>query len=594
MKLTRTGRLALAAAGAVAVAVPTATAATSAPVVTSASVSSATSADPDAGVLAAHLLDQQITWEKCNFDAELMAVPGVACGNLTVPRDWHNPTDGHTITLRISKTETAGADRQGIALVNPGGPSASGLMWGAAMAVRTPELAEHYDFYGFDPRGVQRSGGFLCSYVPTPGATEAEDLEARVNGCLDNPLTPFINTEQTAYDMDFIRAYFGEEKLSYMGFSYGTWLGKWYETLFPSHVHRFLLDSATDLTRKSLEATWDLQPPSRDRQFQERLLPFIARNNEAFGLPEADPIQLRRYWEQADGNRSDFGQLLTAYFILPGFYNNDNYPTAAAAAAIILREGVARTPLPTGLSPAESRTRLAAVVDEIEAMGTLSAAQRSTLRTMEANAFADLDQQIAVDQAAAAGTAVKYDMTFEMIRCQDGQWTQSAGHWKAWVDDLLRKAPWIGVFMSAPACQYWPASTEMPQVLGNEFPDTLILQSELDAATAYEGGRRSAQLLPNTSLISVDNEGTHGLYPYGTTCVDDAVNAYFLDGVLPPKFTACQGKPLPAETETFEVAGTLGANQKIRIKMVTPDVREANRIYRERLAELLVTAENGL
>lgn len=72
--------------------------------------------------------------------------------------------------------------------------------------------------------------------------------------------------------------------------------------------------------------------------------------------------------------------------------------------------------------------------------------------------------------------------------------------------------------METPACAWWPSVTEMPGKLSpKDAPTTLILQNELDAATPYEAGLRSAQQLPNTSLISVDNEGTHGVWPYGTT-----------------------------------------------------------------------------
>ena len=78
----------------------------------------------DAGVLGAHLLDQELNWEDCDFGSESLnerfgAIPGTACADVTVPRDWHDPTDGNTITLRVSKTETSKGNpsRQGIALV---------------------------------------------------------------------------------------------------------------------------------------------------------------------------------------------------------------------------------------------------------------------------------------------------------------------------------------------------------------------------------------------------------------------------------------------------------------------------------------------
>lgn len=571
-------------AGVAAIAVPAAAS-------SAAAAPSAKPADPDAGVLAAHLLDQEIGWTDCGFPAPYGEVPGLACADITVPRDWHNATDGNTITVRISKTETAGPKRQGIALVNPGGPGSGGLIWGAGMAVRAPELADEFDFIGFDPRGVGASTPLVCEYTPNPDATPAEDTRDQVNGCLENPLTEFINTEQTVYDMDFIRALLGEEKLSYIGYSYGTWLGKWYETEFPKRSHRFLLDSSTDLTRKSLQQTWDLQPRSRDRQFQEHLLPYIDRNSALVGAPDGDALELRRYWELAGGNRSFFGPLLMQYFILPAMYDNSAYPAIAALLAPILIEGYNKD---NGIVPeetpeltlGEAAAEVKRLVDSAVRSGNLSAEEVQRLRSMERLALADVAEQVEIRSAAAEGESVEYDFVFQAIRCQDGQWNQSESYWQSWLEDLRKKAPWIAPYSGAPACRFWTAPTEMPKVKGNSLVPTLILQSELDAATPYEGGLKSAQNLKNSALISIDNEGSHGLFPYGTECVDNAVLDYFLDGTLPNRrFTTCGAVPLPEETEVFESGGTLGKHGKIKLRMITDDVREANKLFHRLMAE---------
>lgn len=111
--------------------------------------------------------------------------------------------------------------------------------------------------------------------------------------------------------------------------------------------------------------------------------------------------------------------------------------------------------------------------------------------------------------------------------------------------------------MTAPACAHVDAPNAYAQAPGQDRAPTLMIQSELDAATPYEAGRRSAQLLKNTAPISVDNEGSRGLFPYGTTCVDDLVYDYFVNGTLPAATTACQAKPLPMDGGvTYEVAPT--------------------------------------
>lgn len=515
---------------------------------------------PDAAVLAAHLLGQGISWEDCAWPEEYLPLfgdnPG-ECGTVTVPRDWHHPTDGNTIQVRISRAVTSDpATSQGIIMTNPGGPGGSGLPMAPLMAVLTPTVAAEFDYWGMDPRGVGESTRYSCSADAQP-----QTWQEAVEGCLDEELTPYITTEQTAYDMDFIRALAGEEKLNYYGGSYGTWLGSWYQRVFPTHSDRFVLDSATDLTRKSLQETWDLQPRSRDRQFQDAMLPYLARNAELFGASSDDPQQLRRDWEAVGGTRSLLGQLLAGMVILPAMYQTALYPEAVAVIAEYIAMGGEE-----GLEGMDPEAGMRALVERAAANPALDASQQGHLRRL-AEEYED---------------GLSDYMVFEAIRCQDGPWNSSQGYWNAWLRDLNRKAPFIGPMMETPACAWWPNVTEMPGKLsGKDAPGTLILQAELDAATPYEGGLRSAQQLANTSLISIDNEGTHGLWPYGTTCVDDPVDHYFLTGQLPQKYTVCQAKPLPLEDQTYEVAGELGPKGTIKLKMRTEEVKEANKMLRD-------------
>lgn len=540
----------------------------------------------DTGELAGDLLSQDLAWETCEFPsvsaataARLQNVKGLSCADVTVPRDWHNPGDGNTITVRISKTNTADPGRsQGIALVNPGGPGGNGLPWGAAMAERSPELAEEFNFVGFDPRGVGLSTPLECEYTPVAGADEWEDAGAQVEGCLDNPLTPFITTEQTVYDMDFIRALMGEDHLSYVGFSYGTWLGNWYQSVFPERSHRFLLDSATDLTRKSLQETWDLQPRSRDRQFQDMLLPYIARNNASYGLGE-DPMVIREKWESAGGTRTLLGGLVASE-IIPAMYTTSGYPGAAALVKAYIEYDPDDAPDAAALSAQLEqllKTSQGVAVDDVEA--------RMAYDTLVSGLRETVAEKVQVERAAEQGTSVSFSGTFEAIRCQDGQWNQSRGFWDAWLKDLNRKQPFIGPLMSAPLCAHWPAVTEKPKPKQKSHPDTMIVQSEFDAATPYEAGERSAKVQPNTSLITVANEGSHGLYPYGTTCVDDAVEAYMLRGTMPANFV-CGALPLPGESVAYEVGGDLHEAQgTVKIKMRTDSVKEAERLVRQMMRE---------
>ncbi|RZS36980.1 alpha/beta hydrolase family protein [Herbihabitans rhizosphaerae] len=546
--------------------------------------------EPDTAALAGALTTQKINWETCVFPGvapekakELLSVKGVACATVQVPRDWHNPGDGNTIGIRVSKTGTAapGATRQGIALVNPGGPGGSGLPWGAAMALRTPVLATQYDFVGFDPRGVGLSTPLTCEYtVPDSGGQDAIN-RAKVAGCLANPLTKFITTEQTAYDMDFIRVLLGEKKTSYIGYSYGTWLGTWYAATFPGKTHRFLLDSSTDASQSTLERTWDLQPRSRDRQFQEALLPYMARNGATYKAG-TDPLEIRRAFEKAGGTREFAGMLMTAWFVIPAMYDTAQYPVAASAVASIVNPDTE-----TGSDTNGDAQKVEQLVAKILALPHLTAENRAFVAKAKANALKAIAKKTSVDvKKSTKGVAEteKWDATFEAIRCQDGQWNQNPHYWKYWLADLTINAPFIAPFMDTPLCAYWPTVNSMPKPDKKTFPKVLIAQSELDAATPYEGALATAKGLPGAKMISVDNEGSHGLFPYNTDCVDDPIIAFFQVGVTPKqKFTGCQGMPLPNETATHEVGGHLGHDGKIKIKMITDEVRKANEIVKDLL-----------
>jgi hypothetical protein len=162
---------------------------------------------------------------------------------------------------------------------------------------------------------------------------------------------------------------------------------------------------------------------------------------------------------------------------------------------------------------------------------------------------------------------------------------QSVGYWHAFADRLTREAPLVAPYMQdPPACAYWPTSNAMPAPSQKAFPKVLILQSELDVATAYEGALAAARHLPGARMISVDNEGSHGVFPYYTSCVDDRVYAYLLEGQQPvEQFTACQAVPLPGEDAVYEVGGSLQPKATVLTQLVSDDMRAANKMLKRML-----------
>ena len=215
------------------------------------------------GPAAASTSAARIAWGTCS-DAGLRSAHA-QCGRLQVPLDYSNPA-GARITLAVSRVRHSvpSAQYQGVMLVNPGGPGASGLGRATLGRVVPNNAAASYDWIGFDPRGVGSSTPSLSclpnyfhgdrpAYVPTTDALRRTWLArsaAYAAACEGGAaaLLPHMTTIDSAHDMDSIRAALGARTINYYGFSYGTYLGQVYTTLFPSRVRRMVLDSNVDPT----------------------------------------------------------------------------------------------------------------------------------------------------------------------------------------------------------------------------------------------------------------------------------------------------------------------------------------------------------
>jgi pimeloyl-ACP methyl ester carboxylesterase len=231
--------------------------------VESASPEPSASADPATAQLA-RFYDQKLDWKPCRGHFR--------CARARVPLDYAKPA-GRAISIALIKQPAQDQEhRIGSLLINPGGPGASGVEYVAAAAPTFgSSLRRSFDLVGFDPRGVGQSTPLTCldtqqldrvlSSDPDPdSAKETKQTDALVTGfgkgCErhDAGLTAHVSSEEAARDMDVIRAAVGDSKLSYFGFSYGTYLGATYAGLFPHRVGRMVLDGALDPSLTSTQA----------------------------------------------------------------------------------------------------------------------------------------------------------------------------------------------------------------------------------------------------------------------------------------------------------------------------------------------------
>lgn len=199
--------------------------------------------------------EASVVWTSCS--------DGFQCGSVTVPLDYANP-EGDTIKIAlIRKKATDPSKRIGSILLNPGGPGASGIDFLRMSASGFSHLNERFDLVSFDPRGIGASSPVRCLTGSQEDAFNALDsvlddpvekaagIQADkdfVSGCqaMSAKMLPFVDTPSVARDMDRIDAALGDRKLTYLGFSYGTYLGEWYAHLFPTHIRALALDGVLD------------------------------------------------------------------------------------------------------------------------------------------------------------------------------------------------------------------------------------------------------------------------------------------------------------------------------------------------------------
>lgn len=466
---------------------------------------------------------QSVDWGRCEFEIETNgAEDDLRCAAVEVPLDYDDPS-GETTTVVMSRLPAEGQAR-GSLLINPGGPGASGVDATAfAEHTVTDEVRRVYDVVGFDPRGVGRSAGIEClddaeldawraEPMFDPGSEPADEIreEYRRLGaqCVQNSgdLVAEMDTASAARDMDVLRAVLGDERTTYLGFSYGTHLGAVYADLFPERVGRLVLDGGVDPTLSDQEATAD----------------------QAVGFEEN-----LRHWVQVcqaeirgcvvGGSSTDAATARIQELIASVEEGTVTAGDGRRVTATNVVEGIL-TPLYTTTSYPQLNEALGAAFD-----GDFS----PLLALSDATHGRDAEGRYANNTT----------MAFTAVSCLDrsaGTVTeeQMARH----QEQLEQAAPTFGPYLGYgdAACQGWPvepAAAPAPVDAAGAGP-ILVVGTTHDPATPYHWSEALAEQLESARLLSYDSYG-HTAYASGDECVQDAVDAYLLEGELPEEGTTC-------------------------------------------------------
>jgi pimeloyl-ACP methyl ester carboxylesterase len=453
-----------------------------------------------------------LRWTACPAEGT-----GIECAKLSVPLNYADPA-GRKIQLALDMVPaTAPArDQQGVLLVNPGGPGGDGLPLAAQVAQGLrPSVAAQYDIVGFDPRGVGSSvpeltcdssffKGVRPDYVPASAAaqqvlenrakTYAADCEQKFGWLL-----PYMTTEDVARDLDSIRTAFGAQKINYYGFSYGTYIGEVYATMFPDRIRRMILDSTVDPT-----GVWYQDNDEQDYAFQgrqEAFFAWMAKYSNVYHLGTTQ-AEVQASWNKARARLAEHpimgpgGKPLIGAdefddtFLLGGYLNT-------------LWPGLAQA-----LSGYANHGQTAAMISQYEQSGV-----------QNENEFA----------------------VYNAVQCSDVNWPRDFSYWIKDTENIYKTAPfqaWDNTWFNA-ACAFWPVKGPATPLTidGKGLPPILMLQGTLDPATPYQGAQNAHQVLPSARMVIVVNGGNHGqsMEIPPDTCVQNYVNNYLSTGAVPDK-----------------------------------------------------------
>jgi pimeloyl-ACP methyl ester carboxylesterase len=475
----------------------------------------------------AKYLSQQIAWKPCFNPVPPGLPPGserMLCGTFSAPMDWSHPTAHQDISIAVSKLPATGAS-QGSVLLNPGGPGGPGLTMPLSFLSRT-KLTAGQDLIGFDVRGTGKSSNTTCNGGLDIGSTL--DYRDRSQGNLNLLLNsarltaqycqqfggefgPFVNTEQTVKDLDLLRALLGRDKINWIGYSGGTWLGAYYATYFPNRVGKFVLDSNTEFTT-DWQDSFNWQPLGFQRRFQEDFQPWAAKYDSLFHLGAT-----------ADAVNQTYEQLRAKLAANPPVLGGTTYNGVALDNLIVGAMYSSRnfSPLAQNIGILESA---------VDGGGAFAAHTDQALLPISADAFLS---------------------TFTSILCNDTAWHGSD---KSLIKDSGqqgRKYPLIGWSTISQPCLSWHRpNLTMPTPSGRSLPPILMVQDTHDPATPYEGAVLAHKAFANSRLLTVQGQGDHGVYAStGNACVDNTVESFIVDGVVPPRDSNCAGVPLPVPNQ---------------------------------------------
>ena len=469
--------------------------------------------EPDPLSSLAQYQSQELKWRGCYGNYQ--------CSNLLVPIKYADLSVG-AFSLALLRFQALDQDRRiGSLVVNPGGPGASGVNYAYnAENIVSPAILERFDIVGFDPRGVGDSAAIKClndsetdaSFASDSKPDDETEFALLISEAKDYFVKCAANTKHladyitlnSARDLEILRAVLGDEKLNFLGKSYGTYLGTLYAELFPENVGRFVLDGAVDPNSSNRDGTLG----------------------------------------QAIGFESALNAFISSCLKRSDCALTKDLPTARNQVIGLLAK-TAITPLKSksGREVTESLVLVgiaSALYDSESGWPTLrDAFKEATLGSGES--FLTLADQYSGRQEDGSYLSNEND-ALQVIDCLDQKEIETISAFKKGVAEFAEKAPIFGSYLAYAglACRYLPNldSVEQIEIKKLRTKPVLIIGTTRDPATPYKWALALTKIFSGSVLVTLDGDGHTG-HGRGSTCVDSAVDRYLLTGLTPKSALFC-------------------------------------------------------
>ncbi|MEU5339367.1 MULTISPECIES: alpha/beta hydrolase [unclassified Streptomyces] len=467
--------------------------------------------------------DQRPAWRACG-------VSGFECATLKAPLDYAAPAKGD-VRLAVSRKKATGpGKRLGSLLVNPGGPggSAVGYLQAYAGIGYPAKVRARYDMVAVDPRGVARSEPVECltgREMDTYTQTDTTPDNVRETGELVDAFKEFaegcgrragnllrhVSTVEAARDMDIVRAALGDEKLTYVGASYGTFLGATYAGLYPERVGRLVLDGALDPSLPARKTNQD-QTAGFETAFESFAKDCVQESDCPLGgagtTTEQVGKNLKAFFRQLDGapieagdaDGRKLGEALATTGVIAAMYDEGSWPQLRDALDMAMKD--------------KDGAGLLALSD--------SYYERDSDGKYENLMFAN-----------AAVNCLDLPAAFS-----------SPEEVKEALPSFEQASPVFGESLAWASlnCAYWPvkATGEAHTIEAKGAAPIVVVGTVRDPATPYRWAQALAAQLSSGTLLTYDGDG-HTAYGRGSACIDSAINDYLLAGTPPKDGKRCSG-----------------------------------------------------